>query len=331
MGIKIGRIAYRGFWRQSIILSPRASFRFQHSIPQPINGSEGKDFIIKNAIDSYEGDFEYPQKLQAGLSGCPNLRTMVDTVPSLKLYVYPFMSGDLLQFSQKSLSEEQRRHILRSALTGLATLHDRGIFHTDIKPNNILIDYKEQPDGSVMIQDVKLSDLEDAVLLEPDMAIKDAVLGNKLWRSPESWTGATQEHPSDVFSFGVVAIYVMANRMVFYSGLTDEQVNGDDAWWHILRRHLSVFGTDAESFLGLLRHVGEDSPWFDRFDDLVSSFNDQEPRQPFARWMYVDESFRDLVGKTTNLDPSRRITAREALGHRWLTQTSGEQSQTNQE
>lgn len=153
----------------------------------------------------------------------------------------------------------------------------------DIKPNNILLNYKEEPDGQlVMIQDVKLSDLEDAVQLQPDTAVEGAVLGNKLWRSPESWTGAMKETPSDVFSFGVVAIYVMLNKMVFYNGLTDEQVNGDDAWWHILRRHISFFGTDTESLQGLVRYVGEDGPWFDRFADLSSSFGKQEPRQPFA-------------------------------------------------
>lgn len=95
-----------------------------------LSSCEGSDFIIKHAIGSYEGDFEYPQKLQAGLAECPNLRTMVDIVSSLRLYVYPFMTGDLLQLSQKPLSEEQRRYILGSALTGLAALHDRGIFHT---------------------------------------------------------------------------------------------------------------------------------------------------------------------------------------------------------
>jgi serine/threonine protein kinase len=207
-------------------------------------------------------------------------------------------------------------------LTGGLPKRDRQVDKlADIKPNNILINYDEQPDGSVTIQDVKLSDLEDALLLEPDMAIKDAVLGNKLWRSPESWTGATQDHPSDVFSFGIVAIYVIEDRMAFYNGLSDEQVNGADDWWHILRRHISLFGTDAESFLGLVRHVcGEETGlWFDRFEDLINNFSEEEPRGPFARWMWLDEEFRDLVGKMTNLDPARRITAREALGHRWFT------------
>ncbi|ROW10735.1 hypothetical protein VPNG_05086 [Cytospora leucostoma] len=283
---------------------------------------EGRDFIIKNAIDSYEGDFEYPQKLQAGLAACTNLRTMIDTVPYSKLYVYPFMTGDLLQFSQRPLSEEQRRYILKSALTGLAELHDRNIFHTDIKPNNILLDYKEEPNGNLVIQDVKLADLEDAVQLKPGTAIRGGVLGNKLWRSPEAWTGAVQGTPSDVFSFGVVAIYVMTNEMVFYYAFTDEQVTGDDAWRHILHRHVDLFAVDTEDLMGLLEHVGgEGSPWYDRIADIAGSFSKEEPRRPFALHTFVDETFRDLVVKMTNLDPKRRITAREALAHPWFTQT----------
>lgn len=187
-----------------------------------------------------------------------------------------------------------------------------------------MINYLEESDGFV-IQDVKLSDLEDAVLLEPGTAIEGATLGNKLWRSPESWTGAVQEHPSDIFSFGIVAIYVMTKRMAFYDGLTDEQVNGDNAWWHILSRHVSLFGTDTESLRGLVRHVGEDSPWFDRFADMAGRFDGLEPRRPFAGWIFLEESFRDLVGKMTNLDQARRITAREALAHRWFTQASPDQ------
>lgn len=40
------------------------------------------------------------------------------------------MIGDLLRLTQKPLSEQQRKDILRQALTGLAALHDRHIIHT---------------------------------------------------------------------------------------------------------------------------------------------------------------------------------------------------------
>lgn len=80
--------------------------------------------------DSVEGDFEYQQDLQRPLTSCANVRTMIDTVPDLELFVFPFFTGDLLQASQEPLSKATRKNILKSALTGLAELHDGGIIHT---------------------------------------------------------------------------------------------------------------------------------------------------------------------------------------------------------
>jgi serine/threonine protein kinase len=41
-------------------------------------------------------------------------------------------------------------------------------------------------------------------------------------------------------------------------------------------------------------------------------------RQPFGKWQYVEPEFRDLIVKMTNLDPTMRITARQALEHPWF-------------
>lgn len=169
-----------------------------------------------------------------------------------------------------------------------------------------------------MIQQIKISDLEDSVLLLPGKNLKGCLCGNQLWRSPESWARARQNTPSDIFSFGIVSIYVMLNKMVFLDGLGEEELACEDAWRHILQRHVSYFATDEDSFRGLLRHVEHEDPWFDRFAALAGDFNADKPRKPFAGWMYVDAEFRDLIGKMTNLDPARRITAREALEHPWM-------------
>lgn len=75
------------------------------------------------------GEFEYQQDLQKPLASCPSLRTVIDTIPEFELFVYHFLAVDLLQISQRPLSTETRS-ILRSALIGLAELHDRGIVHT---------------------------------------------------------------------------------------------------------------------------------------------------------------------------------------------------------
>ncbi|KAJ8128801.1 hypothetical protein O1611_g4835 [Lasiodiplodia mahajangana] len=269
------------------------------------------------------GEFEYQQDLQKPLASCPNLRTVIDTIPDFELFIYRFLAVDLLQICQKPLLGETRRSILRSALTGLAELHDRGIIHTDIKPNNILLDYEETAGNDLAIQSIRISDLEDAVQLPPRGALKGCLCGNQLWRSPESWARARQNISSDMFSFGVVVIYVMLNDMVLR--VSDEELHGGEAWRHILRRHISFFA-DEDGFKGLLRHIGEENVFFNRLIALAADFDAERPRKPFAMWDYVDAELRDLVVKMTNLDPAKRITAREALEHPWFRQADSKQN-----
>lgn len=168
------------------------------------------------------GEFEYQLNLQKQLSACPNVRAVVDAIQELELFIYPFLTGDLLQLSQKSLTKNTRRDILRSALNGLADMHDKHIIHTgkfeyarnhyhylanfltDIKANNILVDYEECADGQINVQKIQISDLEDTVILRPGKSLKGGMCGNEIWRSPESWCRARQKHSSDIFSFGIV-------------------------------------------------------------------------------------------------------------------------------
>jgi serine/threonine protein kinase len=51
---------------------------------------------------------------------------------------------------------------------------------------------------------------------------------------------------------------------------------------------------------------------------IAEGFSKEFPRAPFALWEGIDPAFKDLVGKMTNIDPKRRITAHEALSHQWF-------------
>ena len=46
---------------------------------------------------------------------------------------------------------------------------------------------------------------------------------------------------------------------------------------------------------------------------IAEGFNKEFPRAPFTLWKDIDPEFKDLVGKMTNIDPKRRITAHEAF------------------
>jgi serine/threonine protein kinase len=107
----------------------------------------------------------------------------------------------------------------------------------------------------------------------------------------------------------------MVNEIVFC--VPDSQLNAEDSWRHILSRHISDFG-DEEGVNGLLDHIGEESVFQQRLIDLVGAFGPENPRQPLETWSYLDLDLRDLIGKMTRLDPTKRITAKETLDHPWF-------------
>ncbi|KFZ11097.1 hypothetical protein V502_07751 [Pseudogymnoascus sp. VKM F-4520 (FW-2644)] len=261
--------------------------------------AEGQNFIVKNMIP---GEYEYQQDLQKSVASCPNLRTVVDGLPGP---------------DQKNVSVATRKSMLKSALAGLAALHERNIAHNDIKPNNILLDY-EKTGETFTVTKVQISDLEDSVILPPGKYLREALCGNQLWRSPESWARAGQGTQSDVFSFGVVCIFVMLNNMVFR--VCDSELAPSDSWRYILRRHISFFG-EEDGFQGLLQWIGEKNPFHKHLIELAGTFGAAEPRKPFATWHFVDAGFRDLVGRMTVLDPAMRITAAQALEHPWFAES----------
>lgn len=85
-----------------------------------------------------KGELEYQMQLQKLVSSSPNVRTVVDTNHEFEIFIYPFLIGDLLRFSQRKLATEARKDILCSTLRGLADLHERDILHNGIlwKPMN---------------------------------------------------------------------------------------------------------------------------------------------------------------------------------------------------
>ncbi|KAL1845165.1 hypothetical protein VTK73DRAFT_1000 [Phialemonium thermophilum] len=273
-----------------------------------------RNYVLKNI---YHTEFQYQLDMQRPLRGRPNLRVAVDAIPEHLLFVYDYLVGDLLQLAaQDNLSTASRRRILRDALQGLADLHDAGIIHTDIKPNNIFVDYVEAPDREIQVERVQLGDLEMGSILPKGLHVRGARLGNPMWRSPEAHAAARQNFPSDVFAFGLVCIYTMLRIVVLR---TDSELDPKGREREIVRRLLSTFG-DREGLVGFVEnHLDADSQAFGELVlDVMREFNATNPRTPFSMWAGVDEGFRDVVVKMTSLDPARRITAREALAHPWF-------------
>lgn len=69
-----------------------------------------------------------------------------------------------------------------------------------------------------------------------------------------------------------------------------------------------------------MKHVGDEEVncqvlrmlWQERTEDYI-------PYEPFSNWLDPDDAvFKHLIQGMTNLDPTKRITARQALEHPWF-------------
>ncbi|TVY37538.1 hypothetical protein LOCC1_G006221, partial [Lachnellula occidentalis] len=194
-----------------------------------------------------------------------------------------------------------------------------------VKANNILVDY-ENADECIVVKSVQLADFEDAAYVLPGSAIMGSQVGNQLWRSPEAHAQGPVESSSDIFSFGIVCIYVLSKTVIFAPSAEEMEDPDMEPLSIILERQLSYFA-EPDTFDGLLRHLGPESPWCEIFTVVRSGFNQENRRKPFRLWKRelpgFDQDFVDLVGGMTNFDPAKRITAREALAHKWFADIEG--------
>ncbi|KAJ2974357.1 hypothetical protein NUW58_g8683 [Xylaria curta] len=129
--------------------------------------ADKKMFVLKSL---FEKDYNYSLPLQLRFNQSPYLRALRDTVPEQNMFVNEYLTDHLLNFAFKDVPLATHKRILRDTLRGLATLHSQNIAHLDVKANNIMIDYRETPEG-IVVDRVQLSDLEDSTHIPPGQAL----------------------------------------------------------------------------------------------------------------------------------------------------------------
>jgi tetratricopeptide (TPR) repeat protein len=107
-----------------------------------------------------------------------------------------------------SISIEEALVILRQMVDGLAAIHDAGVVHRDIKPNNILLDGTGK-DVRVCITDFGLARVFEG---EETVTAKGMVAGTPGYIAPELMNGHPPSQASDLFAFGVVLHEIFAGE-----------------------------------------------------------------------------------------------------------------------
>eukprot|EP00931_Biecheleriopsis_adriatica_P073460 TRINITY_DN47742_c0_g1_i1.p1 TRINITY_DN47742_c0_g1~~TRINITY_DN47742_c0_g1_i1.p1 ORF type:complete len:430 (-),score=55.67 TRINITY_DN47742_c0_g1_i1:22-1311(-) len=248
----------------------------------------------------------------------------------------------------RGFSMDQVRDFGRQLFTAVAFCHEQKLTHTDLKPENILLcdGVNDSADGRgwcITSTRTRLIDFGGATFEDEHHA---KMINTRQYRAPEVMLGLGWSHPSDVWSCGCLLPELLTGNELFRAHKRNlehfalmEKVLGKPLDRDMARKAHDLFnggprrsrsrsaspessGSDRDrspstvpvdrivSRRGALRWPGRASR------DSLELVDQAKP----LRQQFNDKHFVDLLEKCLVYDPSRRITAAEALQHPFFTE-----------
>ena len=176
-------------------------------------------------------------------------------------------------------------------LSSLKYIHSKGIAHRDIKPQNILVNTKNNK--------IKLCDFGSAKKIEQGQK-SIAYICSRFYRAPELIFGSTDYTCQiDVWSMGCVIAELVLGRPMFPGATTSDQ----------LVEIIRILGTPTKDDICSMNPHFKDH----KFPDIKSI-----PFEKILKNRIIPEHFIDLISKLLIYNPSKRLTAEKALEHQYF-------------
>lgn len=216
--------------------------------------------------------------------------------------------SDLLEhvLEHRGLGVARSVHILPQLLSALEWLHSQRICHGDVKPENLLCDWRDGVDH------VKLADFGSASLLPPEgfAAVDPVAQGTTLYSSPEVLLGKRFSCAADMWATGITTCALAqphppcrrTPRVPAPAQNTREELDGTQAGLSSLvwfaRRYVLISGNFP----------------FGNTSDALSSRASFEGEV----WSLSTPWPMKFISALLRHDPSKRATASESLEHAWF-------------
>eukprot|EP01065_Artemidia_motanka_P053499 TRINITY_DN9937_c0_g1_i1.p1 TRINITY_DN9937_c0_g1~~TRINITY_DN9937_c0_g1_i1.p1 ORF type:complete len:616 (+),score=196.98 TRINITY_DN9937_c0_g1_i1:68-1849(+) len=178
-----------------------------------------------------------------------------------KLYIVTEFcaGGDLRKYQAgKPMKVEEAHRIFAETLEGMRYLHDRGILHRDLKPDNILL------------TDTKAAKISDFGLAKQatgpgaQTAVAMTYCGTPFYMAPELQAGQAYGKPNDVWALGCI-LYEMATGKLAFTNVADivkVKVPADSPKWceALVRQSLQGEETRRPTVKAMLQEMQRQGP-----------------------------------------------------------------------
>ena len=222
-----------------------------------------------------------------------------------------YLVTDLMDFDmfkvirkgRKELTGEHIQYIMYQVFLGMYVLHQNNIVHRDIKPNNILLN-----DSC----DLKICDFGFAreVQDDPDMDITEYVV-TRYYRAPEIMLNSRKYGSEvDIWSIGCTFFELLDCKILF---------GGTKNYIQLLDKIIRLLGSPPDEALEFIENQNARN-W-------IKKQKFSSPQRPSQKLLTKDicEDAKDLLDKCLVFDPRKRITAEEALKHKYFKDLFSEQ------
>ena len=215
--------------------------------------------------------------------------------------VMEYMEHDLKCFMKsmkQPFSQSEVKCLMLQLFDGIKYLHDNWVLHRDLKTSNLLLNNR----GELKICDYGLARQYGEPLKEYTLEVVT------LWyRAPELLLGAKKySTPIDMWSLGCIMAEFLAKEPLFPGKSDIDEID----------KIFKTLGTPNEkSWPDFVKLPGV------RWNSTKQPFNrlrEKFPATAFAGRPTLSEKGFDLLNRLLTYDPSKRITADEALNHEWF-------------